>query len=40
MDTDPATSTGAARSVGMVIPELAGRFDGMALRVPVETAAA
>lgn len=30
------TSTGAARSVGEVIPELAGRFDGMALRVPVE----
>ncbi|TYK51452.1 type I glyceraldehyde-3-phosphate dehydrogenase [Actinomadura decatromicini] len=30
------TSTGAARSVGMVIPELAGRFDGMALRVPIE----
>lgn len=30
------TSTGAARSVGLVIPELAGRFDGMALRVPVE----
>jgi glyceraldehyde 3-phosphate dehydrogenase len=30
------TSTGAARSVGAVIPELAGRFDGMALRVPVE----
>jgi glyceraldehyde 3-phosphate dehydrogenase len=30
------TSTGAARSVGIVIPELDGRFDGMALRVPVE----
>jgi glyceraldehyde 3-phosphate dehydrogenase (phosphorylating) len=30
------TSTGAARSVGTVIPALAGRFDGMALRVPVE----
>jgi glyceraldehyde 3-phosphate dehydrogenase (phosphorylating) len=30
------TSTGAARAVGLVIPELAGRFDGMALRVPVE----
>src|SRR3569833_2332045 len=29
-------STGAARSVGVVLPELAGRFDGMALRVPVE----
>ena len=30
------TITGAARSVGVVIPELAGRFDGLALRVPVE----
>lgn len=30
------TSTGAARSVGLVIPELAGRLDGIALRVPVE----
>jgi glyceraldehyde 3-phosphate dehydrogenase len=30
------TSTGAAKAVGLVIPELAGRFDGMALRVPVE----
>src|SRR5207237_5607498 len=32
------TSTGAATAVGLVIPELAGRFDGMALRVPVEDA--
>ncbi|RIQ18245.1 type I glyceraldehyde-3-phosphate dehydrogenase [Jiangella rhizosphaerae] len=30
------TSTGAARSVGVVIPQLAGRLDGVALRVPVE----
>ncbi|WP_116948498.1 type I glyceraldehyde-3-phosphate dehydrogenase [Jiangella endophytica] len=30
------TSTGAARSVGVVIPDLAGRLDGVALRVPVE----
>ena len=30
------TSTGAARSIGLVIPELAGRFDGVAVRVPVE----
>jgi glyceraldehyde 3-phosphate dehydrogenase len=30
------TSTGAAKAVGLVIPELAGRLDGMALRVPVE----
>ena len=30
------TSTGAARAAGMVIPELAGRLDGVAVRVPVE----
>ena len=30
------TSTGAARTAGVVIPELAGRLDGVALRVPVE----
>jgi glyceraldehyde 3-phosphate dehydrogenase len=29
------TSTGAARAVGEVLPELAGRLDGVALRVPV-----
>jgi len=29
--------TGAARAVGLVIPELVGRFGGMALRVPVST---
>ena len=29
------TTTGAARAVGMVLPELAGRLDGMASRVPV-----
>jgi len=29
------TSTGAARAIGRVIPELDGRLDGMALRVPV-----
>lgn len=28
------TSTGAARAVGLVLPELAGRLDGMAVRVP------
>ncbi|MBR9974529.1 MAG: type I glyceraldehyde-3-phosphate dehydrogenase [Bacteroidetes bacterium] len=28
------TTTGAARTVGMVIPELKGRLDGFALRVP------
>jgi glyceraldehyde 3-phosphate dehydrogenase len=30
------TSTGAAREVGEVIPELAGRLDGIDVRVPVE----
>jgi glyceraldehyde 3-phosphate dehydrogenase len=29
------TSTGAARAVGEVLPSLAGRLDGVALRVPV-----
>jgi glyceraldehyde 3-phosphate dehydrogenase len=29
------TSTGAARTIGKIIPELAGKFDGMAMRVPV-----
>ena len=28
------TSTGAARAVGLVLPELAGRLDGVAIRVP------
>ncbi len=28
------TSTGAARAVGLVLPELAGRLDGTAIRVP------
>jgi glyceraldehyde 3-phosphate dehydrogenase len=32
------TSTGAAKAVGSVIPELAGRFHCSALRVPVPTA--
>jgi glyceraldehyde 3-phosphate dehydrogenase len=31
------TSTGAARAVGVVIPELQGKFDAMALRVPTPT---
>jgi glyceraldehyde 3-phosphate dehydrogenase len=30
------TSTGAARTAGLVIPELAGRLDGISVRVPVE----
>jgi glyceraldehyde 3-phosphate dehydrogenase len=29
------TKTGAAEAVGLVIPELSGRLDGFALRVPV-----
>lgn len=31
------TSTGAAKAIGLVLPELAGKLDGFALRVPVET---
>jgi len=30
------TTTGAAKTTGQVIPELAGRLDGIAVRVPVE----
>ena len=30
-------STGAARAIGVVMPELKGRLDGMALRVPTPT---
>jgi glyceraldehyde 3-phosphate dehydrogenase len=29
------TTTGAARAVGKVMPQLAGKLDGMAMRVPV-----
>ncbi len=29
------TSTGAARAIGQVLPDLAGKLDGMAMRVPV-----
>ena len=29
------TSTGAARAIGQVIPDLAGKLDGIAMRVPV-----
>ncbi len=31
------TTTGAARALALVIPELKGRFDGMSLRVPTVT---
>ena len=31
------SSTGAARAVGLVIPELKGKFNGMAFRVPTPT---
>ena len=31
------TSTGAAKAVGLVIPELKGVFDGLAIRVPTAT---
>ncbi len=31
------TSTGAARAVGLVLPQLKGKFDGMAMRVPTPT---
>ncbi|HEY4616239.1 MAG TPA: type I glyceraldehyde-3-phosphate dehydrogenase [Citricoccus sp.] len=34
------TSTGAAKAIGEVIPELAGKLDGFALRVPVITGSA
>lgn len=30
------TTTGAAKAVGVVLPEVAGRLDGICLRVPVE----
>ena len=31
------TSTGAARAIGLVIPELQGKVDGMAIRAPIPT---
>ncbi|HEQ72457.1 MAG TPA: type I glyceraldehyde-3-phosphate dehydrogenase [Spirochaetia bacterium] len=31
------TSTGAAKAIGEVVPELAGKMNGMAMRVPVPT---
>jgi glyceraldehyde 3-phosphate dehydrogenase len=29
------TKTGAAKAIGLVLPELAGKFDGLAIRVPL-----
>jgi glyceraldehyde 3-phosphate dehydrogenase len=34
------TSTGAAKAIGLVLPELAGKLDGYSLRVPVPTGSA
>ncbi|NKX52732.1 type I glyceraldehyde-3-phosphate dehydrogenase, partial [Arthrobacter deserti] len=34
------TSTGAAKAIGLVLPELKGKLDGFALRVPVPTGSA
>src|SRR5690606_25312370 len=31
------TTTGAAKAIGLVLPELAGKLDGFAMRVPVPT---
>src|SRR5207245_10258309 len=31
------TSTGAARAIGVVMPDLKGKVDGMAMRAPVPT---
>ena len=32
------TSTGAAKAIGLVIPELKGKLDGFAMRVPTPNA--
>src|SRR5947208_16220768 len=34
------TSTGAAKAIGLVLPELKGKLDGYAMRVPVPTGSA
>ncbi|HET7476826.1 MAG TPA: type I glyceraldehyde-3-phosphate dehydrogenase [Dermatophilaceae bacterium] len=34
------TSTGAAKAIGLVLPELKGKLDGFALRIPVPTGSA
>ena len=34
------TSTGAARAIGLVLPDLKGKVDGVAVRAPVPTGSA
>jgi glyceraldehyde 3-phosphate dehydrogenase len=34
------TSTGAAKAIGLVMPELVGKLDGFAMRVPIPTGSA
>src|SRR4029079_8014111 len=34
------TSTGAAKAIGLVLPELKGKLDGFAMRVPLPTGSA
>jgi glyceraldehyde 3-phosphate dehydrogenase len=34
------TSTGAAKAIGLVLPQLKGKLDGFALRVPIPTGSA
>jgi glyceraldehyde 3-phosphate dehydrogenase len=34
------TSTGAAKAIGLVLPELKGKLDGFAMRVPIPTGSA
>jgi len=34
------TSTGAAKAIGLVMPELKGKLDGFAMRVPIPTGSA
>jgi glyceraldehyde 3-phosphate dehydrogenase len=34
------TSTGAAKAIGLVLPELKGKLDGYAVRVPIPTGSA
>ena len=34
------TSTGAAKAIGLVLPELVGKLDGYALRIPIPTGSA